>query len=184
MGWGVGSRKTSCNGLTNNSSSNNNNTNNNNTKNNKNRSTAYPIFRKESFPRSSISRILFFNFWNEFLSTPGRRDNFKSWSLWTIDRWMEALALNWSFVVEAFNDAFDSLLLCLTFLIIYPIPIQRTLSVWGSIIVQLVSSFTSMDSTAALPTNNSIFLVSYSLVKLETNCAVIQCDQKKITKCL
>ena len=43
-------------------------------------------------------------------------------------------------------------------------------TIGGSITVQLVSSFTSLDSTASLHTNNKIFsvLVKSSLVKVES----------------
>ena len=46
--------------------------------------------------------------------------------------------------------------------------LQRTLTVW------LISSFTSLDSTASLHTKNNIFsyLVMSTLVKLETSCTV------------
>ena len=48
-------------------------------------------------------------------------------------------------------------------------------NVWGSITVLLVSSFTSMGSTASIHTNNNTFsfLVKSSLVKLETSRTVI-----------
>ena len=55
-------------------------------------------------------------------------------------------------------------------------PNQRTLTIGGSSItvLQLVSSFTSLDSTASQPTYNNIFssLVESTLVKLETKCTV------------
>ena len=52
---------------------------------------------------------------------------------------------------------------------------QRTLTVGGSIIVRLVSYFTSLDSAASLHTKKTILssLVKSSLVKLETSCTVI-----------
>ena len=52
---------------------------------------------------------------------------------------------------------------------------QGTLTVEGSITVRLVSSFTSLDSTASLHTNSNIFyiLVKYRLVKLEISRIVI-----------
>ena len=53
-------------------------------------------------------------------------------------------------------------------LIEWPIPDNN--HCWGSITVWLVSSFTSLDSTASLHTNNNIFsvLVKSSLVKVES----------------
>ena len=53
--------------------------------------------------------------------------------------------------------------------------IQRTLTVEGSNTVRLVSSLTSLDTTASLCTNSNIFSFSvrYSLAKLETSCTVI-----------
>ena len=53
---------------------------------------------------------------------------------------------------------------------------QRTVTVGGSITAQMVSSFTRWNSTASLRSNKNIFfyfLVKSSLVKLETNRAVI-----------
>ena len=48
---------------------------------------------------------------------------------------------------------------------------QRTITVGESMAVRLVSSFTSVDSTASLQSNNRIFsfLVEANLVKLETS---------------
>ena len=48
-------------------------------------------------------------------------------------------------------------------------------TIWGSFIVLLVSSLTSLDSTASLHNNNHIisFLVKSNLFNLETNCTVI-----------
>ena len=52
---------------------------------------------------------------------------------------------------------------------------KEQLTVGGNITEWLVSSFTSLDSTASLHTENNIFslLVKSSLVKLETSCTVI-----------
>ena len=51
---------------------------------------------------------------------------------------------------------------------------QRTHTVGGSITVQLVSSFTSLESAATQRTKNIFsLLVKSNLVKLETSCTVI-----------
>ena len=52
---------------------------------------------------------------------------------------------------------------------------QRTLTVGGSITVRLVTSFTSLDSTVSLPTNNNIFYISVksNLAKMKTSHTVI-----------
>ena len=52
---------------------------------------------------------------------------------------------------------------------------KKTMTVGGSITVWLIPSFTSLDSTAPLHTNNNIFpfLVKSNLVQLETSCTVI-----------
>ena len=52
---------------------------------------------------------------------------------------------------------------------------ENTVTVGGSITVRLVSSFSSLDSTASQHTKNHIFyfLVKSNLVKLETSCTVI-----------
>ena len=56
-----------------------------------------------------------------------------------------------------------------------PLPNERTRTFGGSITVQLVASFTSLDSSASLHTNTKIFffLVCASLLKLETSHTVI-----------
>ena len=53
--------------------------------------------------------------------------------------------------------------------------LQRKLTIRERIPVQLVSSFTTMDSTAFLPTNNHMisYLVKSNLFKLDTNSTVI-----------